>query len=106
MRWPFWWYTQGFVQMISFARQAISHYARQIALGVWIKNIFVPMYGARDWQSRIISFFMRSVQIVARSFLLFFYSLMICVLLVIYLIAPILVAVNIVFHFSALFISV
>lgn len=41
---------------------------KSMAVGVWVKNIFVPMFGQRDWQSRIISFVMRVVNIIGRSF--------------------------------------
>ena len=41
-----------------------------LAIKVWIKNIFVPMFGMHDWQSRIISFFMRVVQIIGRAIVL------------------------------------
>ena len=33
----------------------------------WAKNIFVPMFGRYDWQSRIISVFMRFVNVVGRG---------------------------------------
>jgi len=37
-----------------------------MGLGVWIKNLFVPMFQQYDWQGRIISFFMRLFQIIFR----------------------------------------
>ena len=39
---------------------------QRFALGPWLRNVFAPMYGQRDWQSRIISFFARIVIIATR----------------------------------------
>jgi len=55
-----------------------------LAIGVWTKNIFVPMFGMHDWQSRIISFFMRVVQIIGRSIALFLLTLIILFALALY----------------------
>ncbi len=67
LRWPLWWYTQGLAFMVRWAVGTIKGYSRTLAIRVWIKNIFVPMFGMYDWQSRLISFFMRVVQIIGRS---------------------------------------
>ena len=67
---PIWWYSLGLVEIIKkgwlFWRQ------REKALGfsIWLKNIFVPMYGQYDWAGRIISFFIRLVQVVFRGLVL------------------------------------
>lgn len=66
IRWPIWWYTRGLVLVLKKSGESIGHYYSAIGLGVWIKNLFVPMYGLRDWQGRLISFFVRIVQIVFR----------------------------------------
>lgn len=64
---PVWWYTKG----IAYAAQKLVYSARRqaanFAVGLWIKNLFVPMYGQYDWQGRIISFVVRLVQIIVRS---------------------------------------
>lgn len=38
-----------------------------MAPGLWLKNIFVPMYGQRDFQGRVASFFIRFVNVIVRS---------------------------------------
>lgn len=64
--WPVWWYSTGLVEafyrMIDTMKQAND----EVALTIWIKNIFVPMYGDYTWQGRLISFMMRIVQIIGR----------------------------------------
>ena len=69
-----------------------------MAISVWIKNIFVPMFGQNDWQSRLISIFMRSVQIVGRSIGLVIIAVAVALALVVYITAPIFVALQAAYH--------
>ncbi len=87
---PVWWYSSGLGEAVSFALRALRGYSRTLGLSVWVQNLFVPMYGQNDWQSRIISFFMRLVQIIGRVIILAVWSLMILGLLTLYVIAPVL----------------
>jgi len=64
---PVWWYTIGLKRSALFTRDMIRLGNTSLAPGVWLKNIFVPMYGQRDLQGRLASFFMRSVNIVIRG---------------------------------------
>lgn len=60
---------------------------RDIGLFVWIKAIFVPMYGQWDWRGRAISFCFRILVIIWKamreSILLLWYLVVICVYCVI-----------------------
>lgn len=67
VRFPAWWYTTGIVHTLKSLFGMWQGYARMLAVMVWVKNIFVPMYGQYSVQGRIISVFMRGVQIVFRS---------------------------------------
>lgn len=87
---PVWWYSTGLGEAASFALRALRGYSRTLGLSVWVQNLFVPMYGQNDWQSRIISFFMRLVQIIGRVIILAVWSLMILSLLTLYVAAPVL----------------
>ncbi|MBU1126188.1 MAG: hypothetical protein ABH826_00015 [Patescibacteria group bacterium] len=89
VRWPFWWYSKGLILVTGWIFHSISNYSRSLALWVWIKNIFVPMFGARDIQSRLISFFVRLVQIIARSFMLLIFSILMIIALAAYMIFPV-----------------
>ena len=86
---PVWWYSRGLVLLLTSARNTLKSYAQYLAVAVWLKNIFVPMFGQNDWQSRLISIFMRSVQIVGRLLALAFIALGILLFVLAYLIAPI-----------------
>ena len=56
---PLWWYTRGFARTIKFALRSVSDAERQIALGIWLKAMFKPMFQDYTWEGRMVSFFMR-----------------------------------------------
>lgn len=64
---PIWWYTKGAIRGLRAVWGLAKDGNARLAPGLWLKNIFVPMFGQYDWQGRMVSFFMRSVQIVFRS---------------------------------------
>ncbi len=66
-------------------------YRAYLGVGVWIKNIFVPMYGSYDFAGRFISFFVRLAMIGARSVAVIFLAFFTIVLFIAYLIVPIVI---------------
>jgi hypothetical protein len=64
---PLWWYTVGFLHIIHKLAGYLKSGNEYLAPGLWLKNIFVPMFGQYDIQGKIISFFMRLVQVIART---------------------------------------
>ncbi len=64
---PVWWYTTGLKNMIAWCVEGLSYRARQYAIGIWVKNFFVPMFAQNDWTGRLVSIWMRFVIIVLRS---------------------------------------
>lgn len=64
---PIWWYSRGLVRAGRWCLGFLQGGNEMFAPVVWIKNVFVPMYGQYDWQGRIISFLMRVFQIIVRS---------------------------------------
>lgn len=85
---PFWWYSFGFFKMLVWLKTFISDKQTSLGLGVWIKNIFVPMYGQRDIQGVIISIFIRIFQIIGRSIVMIFWLLIALVAFWIWLLLP------------------
>ena len=73
---PIWWYSFGAWEFIIGIKNFLIGQERSLAIRIWIKNIFVPMYAQRDWQGRLISFFVRLVQIILRSILLLLYFIL------------------------------
>jgi len=88
---PLWWYTLGAKRALLWCWDFLKLGNRNLAPGLWLRNIFVPMYGQYDWQGRIISFFMRSVQILARMFALLMWLILSLFLWIIWLALPIIV---------------
>lgn len=64
---PFWWYSAGLLKMIELVRGSIRDVSKTLGLGVWVKNLFVPMYGDETFVGRMISFGIRLFVIVFRG---------------------------------------
>jgi hypothetical protein len=80
---PVWWYSLGFFR---FAKRIFSFWREQafsLAVLVWLKNIFTPMYGQSDFVGRLISFGVRLVQVIIRSFILLIW-LIICLIIILF----------------------
>jgi len=60
---PLWWYSRGFFIFVLGVLNFIKNQEKSLALFVWIKNIFKPMYGQTDWQGILVSIFIFSNQI-------------------------------------------
>lgn len=64
---PVWWYTKGLSGVIQKVGAALRYRARAYAFAIWLKNLFVPMYGQRDLAGRAVSVFMRMVVLIGRG---------------------------------------
>lgn len=95
---PFWWYTHGLSQFARFVWRMLADYQATLGIVVWVKNIFVPMYGSYDIVGRIISFFMRLAMIFLRGIALIILLIIAFAVVVAYLGLPILVALMIFYH--------
>lgn len=88
---PLWWYTGGALASLKWCWRLVVSGNNHFAPGLWLSNIFVPMYGQHDIEGKIISFFMRLVQVLVRSLALFVWVLVCLILFLIWLSLPILV---------------
>ena len=95
---PFWWYGKGVKAWTGFVWDWFGTVRAQLGVQVWIKNIFVPMYGSYDIAGRLISFFMRVAMIVLRSIGLFLASGLLLVVYLSYFVLPVLVAGAVLYH--------
>ncbi len=64
---PIWWYTHGLLRMLTWWQERSRLLWHRLSIGLWARNILVPMFGQYDWQGRIISFLIRLAQIIFRS---------------------------------------
>jgi hypothetical protein len=85
---PWWWYTRGLKRVLGWGGRTLKGWERAVGLRLWLKNLFVPMFGQTDWQGRIISFFMRLAVLFGRTLQVVFGSLAVLLILAIYLMLP------------------
>ncbi|MFA6215238.1 MAG: hypothetical protein WC768_01565 [Patescibacteria group bacterium] len=101
--WPIWWYTKGLIKTAAYCLNEIEGQQERLGLAVWAKNLFTPMFGQYDIEGRIISFFIRLVQIIARTILLFVWAILIFCLFLFWLILPVIIGYEIFNNFIGLF---
>lgn len=80
--------------------RTLRYRARGYAIGLWVRNFFVPMYGTRDWVGRLISIAMRGVVILARLFALLIEVLVSLLLVLLWCFTPILAVVFLLLNLS------
>lgn len=88
---PVWWYTGGIIYVLGACGNFLSAANGLLAPGLWLKNIFVPMFGQYDLQGRLVSFFMRLMNVLFRSIGMFMWFLIVAVLLLLWIFVPLLV---------------
>jgi len=95
---PIWWYSQGLILTFRWMAGEIIATEKMIGVGIWIKNIFVPMFGQRDIQGRVVSFFMRVFQILFRFIALLGFSVFYIVIFLFYIILPLIILIGVFLH--------
>lgn len=103
LRFPAWWYSRGLMNAVRYVVGFVQGYARKLGFMVWVKNVFTPMFGRYDWQSRLISVFMRVMNIVFRGFAVCIVAVMGLVGFGVYVALPMVAVVFVLFHLTALF---
>ncbi|MDO8626033.1 MAG: hypothetical protein Q7K39_01065 [Candidatus Magasanikbacteria bacterium] len=88
---PVWWYSFGFGHAAKNCWVWFLQGNARLAPGLWLKNIFVPMFGQYDWEGRIISFVMRFFQVIMRSLALLVWLIFCVVLLLFWIGFPLLI---------------
>jgi len=88
---PLWWYTVGFLRLLRAVNNFLHDRQTTLGIGVWLKNIFTPMYGQRDFISRLISFIVRLFQIIFRGLALFFWLILCLAVIGFWLLLPVFV---------------
>lgn len=88
---PLWWYTGGVKHAGKFCIGLLQDGNMNLAPGLWAKNIMVPMFGQTDLQGRLMSVFMRFVNVVGRSIGLFIWSIVVLCVFVLWWLFPVFV---------------
>lgn len=100
---PVWWYSRGLVAVLRFAGGSLRNQYESLGLGVWLKNLLVPMYGINDLPGRIISFFIRLFMIIVRAIGLGLWFLILLVLVSFYLVLMPVSLLGFVYHLVGIF---
>jgi len=66
---PVWWYSRGLKNRVIDVTQGIRGLARSLALKIMFTHLFSPMFGETSFSGRVISFVMRCLILVWRTFL-------------------------------------
>lgn len=86
---PLWWYSKGFLKVVVGGGRMIADFDQSLGFSIWLKNLFVPMFGQHDFAGRAISFFLRLVQVVFKGFALLLIALFILAIYIGWLVLPI-----------------
>lgn len=95
---PIWWYSVGFIETIKKEWAFFVNQEKSLGFRIWLTNIFVPMYGQQDFAGRIISFFIRLIQIIARGLVLIFWLIFIIIGAILWLALPLLLIIALFFQ--------
>lgn len=95
---PLWWYTRGLALAVAWVGRTVRGASAALGFGVWVKNVFVPMYGEYQWSGRIISFFIRLIMIIVLGIGVAAWSLAALLLFAVYLVALPAAVLGILFH--------
>ena len=86
---PIWWYTRGLLKQMKGVAGSLGARQEALAVDVWLKNLFVPMYGQYDIAGRLISFFMRLFQSIGRIMVLIIWAALLLIWLMAWLLIPV-----------------
>lgn len=88
---PIWWYSAGLIKTLRGVGIFYREQEASLNFFVWLKNIFVPMYGQYDLAGRLVSFFIRLVQIIYRGLAMLIIIILGLLFIIFYLSLPFLI---------------
>ena len=92
--------SRGLKQIVIKLKNFLVNKERSLALFVWIKNIFRPMYAQYDWAGILISFFVRLFQIIVRGIFMLGWLALAILALGLWLVLPVLAIYEIIFQLA------
>ncbi len=85
VRFPFWWYTKGLAIVLGKTVRSLKTASDFFGFGVWVRNLFTPMYGDDSAAGRLVSFLVRSAMVVMKGFGVLLWAVFAWILFVVYL---------------------
>jgi len=95
---PIWWYSVGLVEAAKKLWAFWLNQEKALGFRIWTKNLLVPMYGQYDLAGRLISFFLRLVQVIFRGIALLFWLGMALVCFMLWIVLPIFLFIALMFQ--------
>jgi len=95
---PTWWYSKGLLKVLKGCGTFIKDFEQTLGLMIWVKNLFVPMFGQRDIAGRLISFGLRLFQIFWKSIVLIMIMGIAFIFIIFWLLLPIFVIYQIIIN--------
>lgn len=95
---PLWWYSRGLVNTLKGSLSWTRDFEQTLGFKIWVKNLFVPMFGQRDIMGRFISFLLRLFQIITKGIVLLVFIFLQIVLIVFWLVLPVFILYMIIMH--------
>lgn len=86
---PVWWYTEGLKRALFYCFNMFRAGNDLLAPGLWLQNLFVPMFGQHDWQGRIVSVMMRFINVIIRGIGLLIWFLAVLIIFSLWIFWPI-----------------
>lgn len=99
---PLWWYTKGLKTTFGKLARGVKNSVKFFALDIWVKNLFVPMYGETSITGRLISFFVRFFMIIVRGMAVGIWAVGAVLAAIVYVVAPPLLIINILYHVTGI----
>lgn len=85
---PLWWYTGGLLHALESAKNLWLSGNALLSPQLWLKNIFVPMFGQHDLQGRLVSFVVRLGNVIFRGFGLLVWTFVVLAVLLLWVLIP------------------
>jgi len=86
---PVWWYSRGLKKTAFFCWHKINRGWHILAISIFIKNFFKPMYGQKGWEVYILSTATHFFQLLYRFFLIFLWALFWVFVLLVWILLPV-----------------
>lgn len=101
---PVWWYGRGLRGAFKRFLMQCKNNDRAVGWSVWLRNLFVPMYGQQDLTGRFISVVVRMILLIARTVMIVILDAFSVLFFALYLLLPLLALWGIVLALRALLI--
>jgi len=95
---PIWWYSKGLIKAIEASISFVNDFEQTLGFKIWVKNLFVPMFGQHDLAGRLISFFLRIFQILWKGIALLIFIVLAFLYIIFWLVLPLFIIYQIIIH--------